>query len=202
MADTTRRSAQCQSRAAEREPRRRRENARTPSPRARWPIAGRSIEARGHRQLQLGREAPSRAPRSPARTRWTSWSPPSSPISTASPSSQFIVKPVEGLINSLIGSLLPIGGRARRRRPGERGRALSRRRAGPGTVRAAAIGRHRAQCERAPQRPQIVMNVQAARCAELPEIRTPARRDDVARPGARAAEFVNHRRPRARVDRA
>ena len=127
------------------------------------PVAGRRPLHRAfdHVELQFGGRAPLPAPRSAAKPRWISWSPRSWPISTASPSRSS--SPSRSKADRLDRLLDPAGvGRARGGRAGQCGRGLSRRRERPGTVRARRQRRHRAATHSAPpQRPQIVMNVQA-----------------------------------------
>ena len=119
---------------------------------------------------------------------------------------EFIAKPIEGLIASIVGSILPVSGARAAGGPVSAGAAYLVGEQGPELFVPSGQRRHRSRTRmRGAARPQIVMNVQRARCAELPQIGIPDRRHDVACPGARAEEYVNrncHPRRTSRAKRA
>lgn len=74
---------------------------------------------------------------------------------------EFIAKPIEGLVSSIIGSLLPVSGARAAGGPVNAGAAYLVGENGPELFVPSANGSIAPNAQPAPQRPQIVMNVQA-----------------------------------------
>ncbi len=73
---------------------------------------------------------------------------------------EFIAKPIEGLISSIVGSILPVSGARAAGGPVSAGAAYLVGENGPELFVPGANGSHRTQCQHRAPRPQIVMNVQ------------------------------------------